>query len=224
MCSNNTRREVSLASTRDNRTTAERTGPLMTTALQHANASRITGNLWIGGDLETRRPALARVQLDELDAAGITDIVDCRIEWNDQDWVTAAKPHLGYLWLGVDDAGQQMPDRWFEIGTSHILNRLEVGATVLTHCHMGINRGPSMGFATLLALGWDPIDALDRIRTRRPIAYVAYAEPALDWWLRSQSATRTDRIDAQARIAQWRSENHLDVADAIRRIRQRESA
>lgn len=190
-----------------------------TNTLQHANASRITGNLWVGGDLNTRRPILARVQLDELDAAGITDIIDCRIEWNDQGWVTATKPHLGYLWLGVDDAGQRMPDTWFDRGTSHAVARLTTGRTVLTHCHMGINRGPSMGYATLLALGWDPIEALDRIRARRQIAYISYAEDALDWWLRGQGASRMERIEGRKRIQQWRLDNHLDVANVIRRIR-----
>lgn len=196
----------------------------MTTALQHANANHVTSNLWIGGDLETRHPTLAHVQLDELDQAGITDIVDCRIEWNDQDWVTATKPDLGYLWLGVDDAGQRMPDAWFDRGTAFAVDRLAAGGTVLTHCHMGINRGPSMGFAVMLALGWDAIDALDRIRARRPIAYVSYAEDALDWWLRKQGASPEEQREQRRRIDQWRRENHLDVATVIRCIRQRESA
>ena len=202
---------------------AARTGPMIT-SLQHANANRITGNLWIGGDLETTYPTLARIQLDELDAAGLSDIIDCRIEWNDHDWVSATKPHIGYLWLGVDDAGQRMRDAWFETGTRHTLARLAAGGTVLTHCHMGINRGPSMGFAALLALGWDPIDALDRIRQRRPIANVAYAEDALDWWLRKQDASRHERREGRARILHWRRRNHLNVTGIIRRIRQRESA
>jgi hypothetical protein len=201
----------------------DQAGPLAGT-LHYANASRITDNLWIGGDLETTDPALARIQLDELDNAGITDILDCRIEWDDQDWVTATKPHLGYLWLGVDDAGQRMRDEWFQRGTSHALDRLAAGGTVLTHCHMGINRGPSMGFACLLALGWDPIQALDRIRQRRPIAYVAYAEDALDWWLRSRNASLVERIDGRSRIVTWRRRNDLDVSGIIRRIRQREVA
>lgn len=193
-------------------------------ALSWANASQITPTLWIGGDLESRRLTLAMTQLAELDAAGVTDIVDCRIEWNDHEWVTAAKPHIGYRWLGVDDAGQAMPDEWFDTGVAHALAAIDAGGVVLTHCHMGINRGPSMGFAVMLAQGWDPIEALDRIRERRPIAFVAYAEDALDWWLRSNDATVDARRAGRRRLDRWRRENHLDAADVIRRIRLQEGA
>ena len=189
-----------------------------------ANASRITDQLFIGGDLDSRRLTKALRQLDELDAVGITDILDVRIEWGDQNLVAEAKPHLRYHWLGVDDAGQEMPDEWFEAGTGLITEALGHGGCVLVHCHMGINRGPSMGFAGMLALGWDPIQALDRIRARRPIAYIAYAEDALDWWLRKSGASMTDRHAAQAGIRRWRHDNHLDVREAIRKVRTSEAA
>lgn len=192
--------------------------------LQQANASRVTDHLWVGGDLEVTDNELATRQLDELDTAGITHIVDLRLEWDDTEWVTTAKPHIRYQWLGVDDAGQKMPDEWFNVGTEYVLAQLKHGGTVLVHCHMGINRGPSMGYATMLALGWDPIDALDLIRDRRPIAYIGYAEDALDWWLRTNGATRAERKAGRRRIAQWRRDNHLDVASIIRKIRIKESA
>lgn len=189
-----------------------------------ANASRVTDQLWVGGDLEVTDDQLAARQLDELDAAGLTDIVDLRQEWDDEDWVTEAKPHIRYRWLGVDDAGQAMPDEWFDTGTSYVLTQLKYGGRVLVHCHMGINRGPSMGFAVLLALDWDPIEALDRIRQQRNIAYIGYAEDALDWWLRRKGASRTERAKGQRRIRRWRRDNHLDVASIIRKIRLKEGA
>lgn len=197
---------------------------MMSVELLHANASQVAPELWIGGDLETRSPTLAHVQLNELEGAGITSIVDARLEWNDEAWVTEVKPDIDYLWLGVDDAGQRMPDLWFDTGTDHVLAALNGGGTVLVHCHMGINRGPSMGFAAMLALGWDPIEALDRIRRCRPIAYVGYAEDALDWWLRKNGATRAERSGGQRRIRRWRRENHLDVANVIRQVRLKEGA
>ena len=196
----------------------------LTDTFRWANASRITEQLWIGGDLEVTDDELAATQLDELDAAGITDIVDLRLEWDDEDWVTVAKPDILYTWLGVDDAGQQMPDEWFDTGTQHVLARLACGGRVLVHCHMGINRGPSMGFAAMLALGWDPIDALARIRACRAIAYVGYAEDALDWWLRKSGASQAERVEARRRIRQWRRDNRLDVESAIRKIRLKEGA
>lgn len=193
-------------------------------AMRLANVSGVTDNLWVGGDLEVLDPELAIAQLEELDEACVTDIVDLRLEWNDEQWVTKAKPHLRYRWLGVDDAGQQMADEWFETGTSYVLAGMKRGGRVLVHCHMGINRGPSMGYAVLLALGWDPIEALDRIRGQRPIAHVGYAEDALDWWLRKNGASKTERAEGKRRIRQWRRDNHLDVAAVIRGIRLEEGA
>lgn len=196
----------------------------MTGEAKHANASQVTSQLWIGGDLEVRQPTLAGVQLSELDVLGITNIVDVRLEWNDEDWVTSAKPHIGYHWLGVDDAGQRMPDQWFDEGTEMITAAISRGGKVLVHCHMGINRGPSMGFAAMLALGWDPVEALDRIRKTRPIAYVAYAGDALDWWCAKNGVSAPERNRVQGRVRQWRRDNDLDVASVIRKIRLKEGA
>jgi hypothetical protein len=79
-----------------------------------------------------------------------------------------------------------MPDAWFDTGTDLVLNRLQDReARMLVHCQQAVNRGPSMGFAVLLAQGWDPLEALDAIRKARAVAYIAYAEDALDWWLRA---------------------------------------
>jgi hypothetical protein len=189
------------------------------TTLKRANASRVIQHLWIGGDLEITDPELASGQLDDLEAAGITAIIDCRIEWNDEDWVTVAKPHIGYNWLGVDDAGQAMPGEWFDAGTEYALDHLQAGGTVLAHCHMGINRGPSLGFAIMLTLGWEPLAALDRIRQARPIAHVGYAEDALDWWMRRRGSSELERRSAQAELRRWRLENWIDAAGIIRRLR-----
>jgi dual specificity phosphatase 3 len=130
---------------------------------------------------------------------------------------------LRYFHLGVDDAGQRMPDAWFDTGTDLILHRLEdPQARVLVHCHMGVNRGPSLGFAVLLAQGWHPLEALDAIREARAVAYIGYAEDALDWWLRRNGATREARRGWQRRLAVWRSHHDLDMYEVIRKIRAEE--
>jgi protein-tyrosine phosphatase len=79
-----------------------------------------------------------------------------------------------------------MPDEWFDAGVAFALDALkDPDAQVLAHCHMGINRGPSMAYAILLATGMEPVAALTAIRQARPIAAIAYDGDALDWWHRA---------------------------------------
>ena len=95
-------------------------------------------------------------------------------------------------------------------------------AVVLTHCHMGINRGPSLGFAVLLAQGWDPVDAIAAIRAARPQANVWYAADALDWHHARTGVRDTVAAEQHAALAAWRQANPLDVVRIIRQIRQEE--
>lgn len=89
---------------------------------------------------------------------------------------------------------------------------------------MGINRGASARYPVLLALGWDPVDALAAIRAARPIANVWYAEDALAWHFDRNSVDPTEQRPALARMARWREENPLDVVRIIRRIHAAEAS
>lgn len=174
-----------------------------------ANASQLTTQLWVGGQLSATSPTLAQQQLTELLNHGIDAIIDTRWEGDDIDWVTTAHPQIDYLHIGVEDAGLRMPDEWFDAGTSYAADRIAKGDVVLSHCQAGINRGPSLGFAILLTQGLDPIEALDLIRTNRPIARVGYAEDAVHWWLRKADAPSDVRIDQIRRVREWRITHHL---------------
>ena len=188
-------------------------------ALEVADASFVTEHLLVGGDLGTQDEDLAARQLRELVDAGVTHLVDTRIEWDDKAWVAERSPDLVYRHHGMDDAGQEVPPEWFDEAVGSALEAIEGGGTVLAHCHMGVNRGPSLGLAVLLAQGWDVIDALDTIRSARPVAWVAYADDALRWYhARHGSATR---LEADlVRVRRWRSENQLDVEQVIRAKRE----
>jgi dual specificity phosphatase 3 len=129
-------------------------------------------------------------------------------------------PEVAYLHHGMDDAGQAVPAEWFNEAIDWI-DAAGPDAVVLTHCHMGINRGPSLGFAVLLNEGWDPIEALASIRRARPIANIWYAEDALIW---HQRCTGADPHNDLLRVADWRSANPLDVVRIIRTVRDQESA
>ena len=83
--------------------------------------------------------------------------------------------------------------------------------TVMVHCHMGVNRGPSMAFAAMIATGWDPVEALTAIRAARPVAVVLYAEDAVRWAFRGDpTATKT----AVAAVHRWFRE-HVSGAEWI---------
>jgi hypothetical protein len=149
-------------------------------------------------------------------AAGVTHVIDNRIEANDESFVAVHAPGLAYLHNPTDDAGQRMADAWFDRGVAFALDALaQPGAKVLSHCHMGINRGPSLAYAILLALGTDPVEALDALRKARPIASAWYAEDALDWWHRRNGTPATVRHSDRRRVAGWRAGHPLDVVRII---------
>ncbi len=187
-------------------------------ALHLADAAFVTPDLVVGGDLDTRDIGLATSQLHELIGAGVTHIVDARIEWSDEQWVTETAPAIAYLHHGMDDAGQQVPGSWFDAGVSWAIEAMEQGGIVLTHCHMGINRGPSLGFAVLLAQDWDMVEALDAIRSARPIAWIAYAEDALRWHHEGRGSADAELDRDRRRLVQWREDHDLDL-DAVIRLR-----
>jgi len=182
--------------------------------LKAANADFITDFLVIGGDLayDKERAVVQAVEL--VDLAAITHILDCRLEAEESLWQRF--PEVEYLWDGIDDRPRAATVQWFDRITDWATNAIETGGTVLTHCHMGINRGPSAGYAILLRLGWDPVEALDAIRAARPIANVAFAEDAVEWHLARTDAPDSERSAVQGRIATWRRENPLDVVRVIR--------
>jgi dual specificity phosphatase 3 len=182
---------------------------------RHLNAHAVTPQLLVGGDLSAD-PALAQRQLAELVDLGVTHVFDARVEWSDESLVRRHAPDVAYHHVGIDDAGQRVPDEWFDDVVGRAQTALADGGRVLAHCHMGINRGPSLGVAVLLAEGWDVVEAMTAVRTARPIAAMAYAEDALAWHHRRSDAT-TDRIaDDRRRVAAWRAAHPLDVVRIIR--------
>ena len=189
-----------------------------------ANISRVTDRIWTGGDLPSHLgDAAMLVDLADYQRVGITHILDNRIECSDEAFVEAHAPRMTYWWNGQDDAGQAMPDNWFYDGVDFALESLkDHDAQVLVHCHMGINRGPSMAFAVLLATGMGPVEALDAIRNARPIAAISYAHDALDWWHRMTGTPASVAKRERAEVAAWHRRNPIDVVRIIRTIRSHE--
>lgn len=189
--------------------------------LQFANANFITEFLAIGGDLDYNDDKAAMQAGELVDNANVTHVLDVRVEAEEDLWEQFSE--VTYLHDGIDDAGQRVPASWFERVTSWASDAIVAGGVVLTHCHMGINRGPSAGFAVLLRSGWDPIDSLDAIRNARPIAVTAYAEDAVEWHLKRIGATPSESAAMRARVSRWRAANPLDQVRIIRAERNREN-
>ena len=181
-----------------------------------ANVSRITDRLLTGGDLPLDiGPSGMLLDLRDLEREGVTHILDNRSEWTDEPFVAQHAPRIRYLHNGQDDSGQRMPDSWFHRGVGFALEAFQQpGTRVLAHCHMGINRGPSMAFAILLAQGFDPVAALDAILTARPIVGLAYAADALDWWQRTSNLPSSLAARQRADVADWLAAHPLGVLRA----------
>ena len=179
----------------------------------------ITGTgLTLSGDLVSGHAQAVR-QITEWVQAGITHVIDVRVERSDQSLVAMIAPHITYIHLGVDDAGQEMPDEWFESGVAAALEALsDPDSRVLVHCHMGVNRGPSMGFAILLALGFSPLGALNAILSARPIAVVAYAGDALNWWHRREERDSFQQAYDFKALAHWERTCRPDAGWVISRM------
>jgi dual specificity phosphatase 3 len=181
--------------------------------------SRVADRVWTGGDMPSHRGVAAMLEaLADLRAAGITHIIDNRLEWSDEDFVRQHAPEMTYLWNGQDDAGQAMPDEWFERGVGTALGALaQEDTAVLAHCHAGINRGPSMAFAILLATGASPVRALTAIRRARPVAAIAYSLDALDWWQRVDGTPRRTAERQRAAVVAWHRRHSVGLMRILRR-------
>lgn len=152
--------------------------------------------------------------------AGVTDIVDVRDEWSDEDRVAVQAPSINYHWLGTHDDGGPQDLSWFASGVAAIADVLgEPDSRAVVHCHMGINRAPSLVFAALLDMGHEIEESLQMIRSARPIAAILYAGDAVRWFAQDRGWTDEQLEDALGRTASWLDDNDFDVIEVISRIR-----
>ena len=182
----------------------------------------VTDRLFVCGDvphLPSDPDGFHRV-LGEWVDAGITHIVDLRGEACDADNVARFAPHIDYVWLGTHDAGGDQEFSWFDKGAAAITGALADPETrVVVHCHMGVNRAPSMAFAAWLQLGYGIEDGLHAVRDARPIAKILYADSAVRWFADRDGWAEASRIDAESRVWAWHRDNDVDVRWIISRIR-----
>ena len=183
--------------------------------------SWVTENIAISGDLPTDSFA-ALEQLAYWEGNGITHEIDVRGEANDGDFV-AANSSIKYANFGVDDDGTARDDEWFDdvVAYVHYESAMNPDAKFVVHCHLGVNRAPSIVFAILLTLGWAPLDALRRIRDARPIAGIIYASFGAVWHMVRQGADEEEIVDTLAQMDAWFRRNPLDLGWVIQTLHRR---
>lgn len=114
----------------------------------------------------------------DLAVAGITDVIDCRAEFDDAPLFAKVK-RIHYLWDGTADDGEPKPPLWFSKGIEFGLAALaRPKRKVYCHCAAGVNRGPSMAYAILRSMGFSSVEASTLIRSVRPQVGIRYAPDA----------------------------------------------
>jgi protein tyrosine phosphatase (PTP) superfamily phosphohydrolase (DUF442 family) len=124
--------------------------------------SKITDYLFIG---ETPHPSDYNALWD----LGVRLIINMRFEKR------PAADNIGlpidFLWLRTfDNPLLPIPIRSLMRGVCTALDTIHSGGSVYAHCQRGRHRGVAMGAAILIALGYDPQEAMCLIKEMRPIA------------------------------------------------------
>ena len=126
------------------------------------NFSQITDCLFVG---DTPR----REDYDLLRELGVRLVINMRLE--KRPIVDPHDPPLDFLWLPtVDTPGLVIPIRLLIRGVRAALETIRKGGKVYVHCKKGRHRGVAMGASILIALGYDPDEAIELIKRQRPIA------------------------------------------------------
>ena len=124
--------------------------------------SKITDNLFIG---DTPRPN----DYDYLRDLGVRLVINMRFDWRPPK--DKHQPPLNFLWLRTfDNPVLLIPVRSLKRGVCAALQTIREGGKVYVHCARGRHRGVAMGAAILIALGYDPQEAVELIKVQRPIA------------------------------------------------------
>jgi len=135
--------------------------------------SRLTDKVFVGAAVGSA------ADVDQLVAAGVTAIVDARVEFDDAAILMAFYPSVLYLYdPTADDGVHPKPVHWFQSALGFALPLIVQPKPncVLFHCAAGIARGPSLAYCVLRALGWSKDDAFNLIKSKRPAATMSYKD------------------------------------------------
>jgi Dual specificity phosphatase, catalytic domain len=136
---------------------------------------------------------------------GIGAIVDLRVERCDDE--TVLRRHgLEFLHLPTDDCCAIAPGM-IDDGVEWVRSRLERGTRVLIHCEHGIGRSALLALCILVAGGFAPLEAMNRLKAGRPVAApgAEQLEAFRSWAMRYRKRTgakfEVPSLDALAFVA-----------------------
>jgi hypothetical protein len=122
------------------------------------NYSDVTPQLAVGGAFRTR-------QIKHLTQRGVTAVVDCRLEAQD-DPQALAQAGIQFLHLPTLDRHGFTHAQMRE-GVDWVLDHISNGGRAFMHCEHGVGRGPLMACAVLVAQGYSAPEALRIVRSAR---------------------------------------------------------
>ena len=104
-----------------------------------------------------------------LHALGVKLVINMR--WERRPYPDFHTPPMPALWLPtVDSPLIPIPVAILMRGVQAALLVIKQGGSVYVHCQMGRHRGVAMGAAILIAQGYEPLEAMQLIKARRPVA------------------------------------------------------
>jgi len=133
------------------------------------NLSKITERLYCGGLIYDEN------EYQFLVKEGITHIINAALTESNDAEILKLHPQMKYLFVGEPDDGQPKPKEWFDKTIRFTLEAYQTpGTIVYVHCAAGVNRGPSLAYAILRAIGLSRSEAFDTIKLNRPQAMIGY--------------------------------------------------
>ena len=170
------------------------------------NFDWIDERLAVGGSF----PMEAAEQLARREAIGA--VVDLRIERCDDEAVLRISG-LEFLHLPTEDCCAIAP-RMIDDGVAWVRGHMDAGRRVLIHCEHGIGRSALLALCTLVAGGVQPLDAMNRLKTARPVVSPApeqlesFRSWVTGWRKRTGARLEVPSLDALA----WVAYAHLRTA------------
>lgn len=123
---------------------------------------------WVTSRLAVGTAITTANNMRQLAAQGVTHVLNVETDFDDST-ITGATG-ITVRWLPQPDDLRRKPPEWFEQGVSFLEEALNSEESkVYVHCLAGIQRSPMMVLAYLGATGMEVVEAVELIKSVRPV-------------------------------------------------------